>query len=522
MTNVRLKYKDKKTKVKKEEVKKIAFNNLHIPFVRLFETPDGFKAICRNDEEIDKVLSKKARDEFDKIGITVITPPEIRAKRSIFIRKIEEDVGSHTEQEIKNELEDKNSWMSVAEVIKIKNYYHVMKVSFQETSMAERATNNGFVMFNTSFLPTQISREEFTNLQTCFICYRYENHTTQNCPEKGKLYCSECGQEGHKYTECKENYKKCLNCIRNGKTETGHRTLAMACPVKKQLIEDKKEVKKVNEEDKQNKTYAMIATKTAQAVQGEKTEINLSEVTHFKILTSIMHAHVLNLQTPGSYKKELNIMLKQNGLPEMWFPDNPNSGAVLGSKTTVAQTEGTNTVHTEQSTQRHIPMKIIEDRNTYKRKDKERTADPRKQANASEIMKTRTQEMETDRETVATTDEEGEVITVPEKLPKTSEDIGLTIYITNNLNYPTRQPKRDEITKGIEKGTHKYTYDNKQYHEDLIEYLLMQGELEISKDDFKLVDHSKYKKVRNGPSKLSPQGTRKKHAEGKSWWVATK
>ena len=49
-------------------------------------------------------------------------------------------------------------------------------------------------------------------------------------------------------------------------------------------------------------------------------------------MTCIIHAHVVNLASPGSYEKELNKMLALNGLPTIKTPSNVPSGAFLGAK----------------------------------------------------------------------------------------------------------------------------------------------------------------------------------------------
>lgn len=65
--------------------------------------------------------------------------------------------------------------MVVTEVIKIKNYYiHLIKVTWQEANMVERALDKGLLIFNTTILPEQISRAELISFLTCFNCYIYE------------------------------------------------------------------------------------------------------------------------------------------------------------------------------------------------------------------------------------------------------------------------------------------------------------------------------------------------------------
>lgn len=514
-TKVKLKFKERGKRISKEELKSLACNEIGVPFVRLYEIPEGYKALCKNDDEVDKLLNIRAKEVFERNGVVVITPPEIKAKRSFFIRKLQEDVGKHTAEEFKCEIEDKNSWMAVSEVTKIKDFTHVVKVECRETSMVETVLRIGLKIFNTSILPDQIAREEFISLLTCFNCYAYEDHTTFNCPDKNTKHCSECGGTGHKFFECMAIEKNCLNCLRNKERKTDHRTMAMSCPLKKRLIKEKREAKKEAEEEKQNKSYSMIAKKAAQEISGEKIEINLSEITHYKILASILHAHVLNLQKPGCYKKELNEMLKQNGLPEMWFPDNPDSAAVLGSKvtprsTTEIEQEGTVAMERTESSKeqrqrsRHLPMDVIEER-PYMKRDKEGGRDPRLQARKHDRGYTE-QEKQVE-ETEQIQDRAGEEIEIPPRQPRDADELRMTIYITNKQNFPTKDPKRSEIAKGIEKRTHKYTYENKMYAEEYVEYLLKTEKLEITKDDFKLVEEAKFKKIRNGPTRGSPKQT---------------
>lgn len=510
-TKVKIKFKDKGKKISKAEVKSLACNEIGVPFVRLYEIPEGYKALCKNDEEVDKLLSKDAENVFESKGLIVITPPEIRARRSFFIRKMDEDVGKHTAAQFGYEIEHKNPGISVAEVTKIRDYTHVIKIECTETSMVDRVLTTGLKIFNTSILPEQITREEFISLLTCFNCYQYEEHTTFNCPEKNVKYCSECGGEGHKFFECKEIEKKCLNCKRNNENSIDHRTLAMSCPLKKKLIKEKREMKKAAEEEKQNKTYAMVAKKTAQEVIGEKIEINLSEVTHFKILASIMHAHVLNLQTPGCYKTELNQMLEQNGLPQMWFPDNPDSATVLGSKrTTEDRTKSAGAMAMDQpkpKAQRKQTRQASVETEEDSQYPENRRRDPRIQTKPQgrELPEQDLQHPggESGRPNEGLTTESEP----PPRPPKDAEELGMTIYITNKQNFPTKHPRRSDIVHGIDNRTHKYVYENKHYEESYVEFLIRTEKLEITKDDFKLVDVGKFKKIRNGPSRGSPTQT---------------
>ena len=118
-------------------------------------------------------------------------------------------------------------------VIKIRDYTHILKLEFGTMEEANRALEGGILMFCMMVAPDQMTRDEFINILTCFKCYRMEDHPTKECKET-VVKCSECSESGHRLSECTNPVKRCLNC------QGGHRTLAMACPVKKDHINKKK------------------------------------------------------------------------------------------------------------------------------------------------------------------------------------------------------------------------------------------------------------------------------------------
>ena len=67
-------------------------------------------------------------------------------------------------------------------MIKIKDYTHVIKVTFDEMKMADMAQERGMVVLNMSNTPSPIEREEYINLYICFSCYKYESHETKIVP----------------------------------------------------------------------------------------------------------------------------------------------------------------------------------------------------------------------------------------------------------------------------------------------------------------------------------------------------
>lgn len=75
---IRLKIVDKQNPAEKAKILELAYGKFKVPFTRIFNTNEGYKVICRNEQDADKILSKDAREELQKIGIQVLTPPGIK------------------------------------------------------------------------------------------------------------------------------------------------------------------------------------------------------------------------------------------------------------------------------------------------------------------------------------------------------------------------------------------------------------------------------------------------------------
>lgn len=71
---VRLKHINKDHSCNKQDLARLAYGKLNVPFTRIFTTNEGYKAICRNEEDADKILNKEATKELEKIGILVMVP----------------------------------------------------------------------------------------------------------------------------------------------------------------------------------------------------------------------------------------------------------------------------------------------------------------------------------------------------------------------------------------------------------------------------------------------------------------
>ena len=492
-SKVKLRYKDRGKPVPIDKVLQTAAIVLKAPFTRLFDTGDGYKAICRNNDDADKILSNLGVAEFAKIGIMVVTPPEVRAKRSVFIRQLHSSFGSHTAEEIKEEIEDKNDWAKVEEVIKIGTYTHVLKVRFAETAMADKALSSGLTGFNWSVTPDQIKREEFVNLLCCFSCYKYEEHATENCPDKTLKMCSNCAGTGHSFRDCPNaDAKGCLNCKREGREgHATHRTLAMACPIKKEKIQAKQEEQKQKAQSQQQKTYAAVAQHAVAAAQAAApppplpTTININKKMDYQVLVAILYAHVMNLANPGTFEREMNELLRLNNLPPMKFPANPDSSAALRIQSSLAA--GTDITPRLGSTTTDRDIGTAEE--TDGRSDTDTGSD------SDSDSDTTVQSEDVD---VGTQEEQ-----VREPEPRqTASDLGLKLY------YSKRHPRKfDEpllIAHDIETGAVKFTFTDPAYSLQQMTDLIGSGQLALDRNNFSHINTRTFSQMTSGLTPASP------------------
>lgn len=92
-------------------------------------------------------------EELKKIRFEVVVPPPLRAKNSIIIRRLDQDITSYPTEEITKELEERNICAKVEEVVKMRNISHMLKIRFCDIAMAKKAISSGLCMF--SFLSHQ-------------------------------------------------------------------------------------------------------------------------------------------------------------------------------------------------------------------------------------------------------------------------------------------------------------------------------------------------------------------------------
>ena len=304
----------------RNDVFKTVCVNLKGFLTRLNDTHSGFTAYSDLPETIDNMTSPKGLTELTKINLQPVTPPEIKAKRTVFMRGLDYDiVKHHTTDEIRDELMTRQPWLTNLTVFKIKEYTHLLKVTCGDNGQADRIIRDGLMAFHTRIPPHSCTLEKFTPILICYNCYKYDSHISKQCPQPPAIVCSECAQSGHTHRECTSLVKKCLNCP---PPNNNHRTFAPLCPYKKKAIRDKNQRLNDEKDKATNKTYSdIVKTTIKETAPTPRPTINLTDKTNFKLVALIIEAHIAAITTDKPYNDILSESLRLNYDLDVKFPD---------------------------------------------------------------------------------------------------------------------------------------------------------------------------------------------------------
>lgn len=423
---------------------------------KLIPLSDGFAVIISNDQELDKIFKTSTTEDLEKNNLHPLIPPELKARRSIIIPGVDNHIYNNPEEDIQAEIEDKNSWATgqIETIFKFPNS-HTLKITFKQTANAKKAQDDGIRAFQMSVPHHKIKQEIFYNINTCFKCYKMEDHNTNQCPQdKNFKVCSECSGLGHTWKECNNQNKKCLNC--NG----DHRTLAAKCPKRKEIIKNKRQNTQQN-----TQTYSQ-ATQQNNQITLPSLPQNTGD-TFARIFTCIIHAHTQNIAVPGTYETELNNMLKNNNLPTIKAPANPPSIKLFANMTsTNANNQNTNSsTNTNASTNKNTNItsatSAMEDEETINIDDN-------------------TTDTDTDTDTKIS-----------------AKDIGITIYTSESTGWPKQTISKTDLIEALEKRKYKLIYTNKSYTYFQIIQLIMDEKIVLTKC-WEKIDDTLFKKIRYG------------------------
>jgi len=117
-----------KDKPNRQTVFQTTFSKLDAPLTKLFDADNGYYALSDDVMTIDKLLTARAKTQLRTINLEPVLPPDVKAKRTIFLRQLDSYVGEHSGHDLMTELTKQNQWLKLTEVIKIKDYTHLIKI----------------------------------------------------------------------------------------------------------------------------------------------------------------------------------------------------------------------------------------------------------------------------------------------------------------------------------------------------------------------------------------------------------
>ena len=302
----------------KGEVLATLNDELEINLIRLIEAKNSYIAICHSEEDALKLNNKTGAETLNKLGLSVVNSLAFEARKAIVARAFDYWITSHSQDEILQEFNNKYPSTPCKKVIIMGKNKQLLKLIFDSQEDAKSVANDGFALFHVRVPPYNISIDSFIEVPMCMSCYKMNEHATRNCPTATTIVCSECSEEGHRWTDCKANTKKCLNCSGD------HRTTAPQCPMRKQ------EVNKIRHHTSTNKTRNGTSYSEALRSTTPTTPNMTIQSDSFLIMSAaIMYAHTINAFRPGSFNREVNMILLINNLPKMNFPDDPPSMGLI-------------------------------------------------------------------------------------------------------------------------------------------------------------------------------------------------
>ena len=259
---VRLKFKDQTTcdrakKLSEAQREKIVIRAIeekgdHISTRKIFHLPDGFKLQVHNETDVDKILSVDCRQRLSKVGLEPFISPEKIARQTVVLYTRSAIIHEATNEEIKNYIISKDEQLQIQDIWKGKEM-GVVKIQFKNSEQAKKVKENGLKLMGFHLNSFDMDYGEYIPILQCLRCYELETHASRQCRIAYDL-CGDCSQRGHRYDVCDSPVHKCINCIKAGKPheETLHKARSNTCPLKKEILRNKRQERKNAEWEEEN------------------------------------------------------------------------------------------------------------------------------------------------------------------------------------------------------------------------------------------------------------------------------
>ena len=119
--------------------------------------------LCNSEEDLDALFSATCISKLYTVGCKPVLPPDLKAKRSVILRRCDYRILNKKEEDIKFEIKKHNSCIRVQDILKYDSSKNI-KVTFENQHMASQVLTKGLVLYNLSHPAHNICREIFVDL----------------------------------------------------------------------------------------------------------------------------------------------------------------------------------------------------------------------------------------------------------------------------------------------------------------------------------------------------------------------
>ena len=126
--------------------------------------------LCNTNEHLDALFSATCISKLYTVGCKPVLPSDLKAKRSVILRRCDYQIRNKLEEDIKFEIEKQNSYIRVQDIFKYDSSKNT-KVTFENQHMVSQILPKGLVLFNLFHPAHNICRKIFVDIMTCFKCY---------------------------------------------------------------------------------------------------------------------------------------------------------------------------------------------------------------------------------------------------------------------------------------------------------------------------------------------------------------
>ena len=105
--------------------------------------------LCNSSDDLDTLFSSGCISELEAVGCKPILPPDLKAKRSLIMRRCDDQILNQRDVDIKSEIEKKNDCVKVQEIFKY-NCSKNIKLTFESQQMTSQVLPKGRLLFNLS------------------------------------------------------------------------------------------------------------------------------------------------------------------------------------------------------------------------------------------------------------------------------------------------------------------------------------------------------------------------------------